>query len=104
VTDHILRYPDPLLRRKAEPIEKVTPEIRDRALALFPLMREEDGIGLASSQGNFKCRSSCCTDAKILPPSYGGMLWLTRIRLTSAPIKENMIGGGSKIRGLKASA
>ena len=56
MTDRILRYPDPLLRRKAEPIETVTPEIRERALAMFPLMREEDGIGLAAPQIGWSVR------------------------------------------------
>lgn len=56
MTDHILRYPDPLLRRKAEPIETVTPEIRERALAMFPLMHEEGGIGLAAPQIGWNVR------------------------------------------------
>jgi peptide deformylase len=56
MTDRILRYPDPLLRRKAEPIEKVTAEIHERAIAMFPLMKEEDGIGLAATQVGWNVR------------------------------------------------
>jgi peptide deformylase len=56
VVDRILRYPDPLLRRKAEPVEKVTPEIRDRALAMFDLMHEENGIGLSATQVGWNSR------------------------------------------------
>ncbi|RMG07757.1 MAG: peptide deformylase [Planctomycetota bacterium] len=49
-TDAILTYPDPRLRRTAEPVEEVTPELRERVQAMFPLMYEAKGIGLAAPQ------------------------------------------------------
>jgi peptide deformylase len=49
-TDRVLKYPDPRLRQKAVPIQEITPEIRRRARAMFPLMYEEHGIGLAAPQ------------------------------------------------------
>lgn len=48
--DRVLKYPDPRLRQKALPVEEITPELRARARALFPLMYEEHGIGLAAPQ------------------------------------------------------
>lgn len=54
--DRVLVYPDPRLRRKAEPIAEVTPEVRQRARAMFPLMYEEHGIGLAAPQIGWNVR------------------------------------------------
>lgn len=48
--DRVLVYPDPRLRERAQPIAEVTPEVRRRARAMFPLMYEEQGIGLAAPQ------------------------------------------------------
>src|SRR5690606_12522513 len=48
--DQVLKYPDARLRQKAEPVTEITPELRQRARALFPLMYEEHGIGLAAPQ------------------------------------------------------
>lgn len=49
-TDRVLVYPDPRLRERARPVDEVTPEVRRRARAMFPLMYEEQGIGLAAPQ------------------------------------------------------
>ena len=54
--DHVLHYPDPRLRRKAEPVQEITPEIRARVQAMFPLMYEERGIGLAAPQLGWNVR------------------------------------------------
>jgi peptide deformylase len=54
--DQVLRYPDPRLRLKAEPITEITPDLRRRARALFPLMYEEHGIGLAAPQVGWSVR------------------------------------------------
>jgi peptide deformylase len=43
-------YPDPALRRKAEPIAVVTDEVRAVAARMFDLMREAKGVGLAAPQ------------------------------------------------------
>jgi peptide deformylase len=56
IFDRVLTYPDPRLRRKAEPILEITPEIRQRARAMFPLMYEEHGIGLAAPQVGWNVR------------------------------------------------
>ncbi len=50
VKDTILTYPDPRLRLKAEPVEEITPEVRERVQGMFPLMYEARGIGLAAPQ------------------------------------------------------
>ena len=54
--EKVLLYPDPRLRLKAEPITKITPEVKARARAMFPLMYEERGIGLAAPQIGWNVR------------------------------------------------
>ncbi len=49
-TLEIVSYPDPVLRRRAAPIEKVTPEHRAVAARMIELMHEAEGIGLAAPQ------------------------------------------------------
>ncbi|MCE9620246.1 MAG: peptide deformylase [Planctomycetes bacterium] len=46
----ILIYPDPILRKKAKAITKVTASLRDLVADMFRLMREEEGAGLAAPQ------------------------------------------------------
>jgi peptide deformylase len=58
--DRVLHYPDPRLRRKAKPIKEITPELVGRARALFPLMYEEQGIGLAAPQVGWDVRLFVC--------------------------------------------
>ena len=41
---------DPVLRRKADAVPAVTPEIRDLIEAMFATMYEEEGVGLAAPQ------------------------------------------------------
>lgn len=46
----VLRYPHAALRRRAQAVPEVTPEIRAAATRMIGLMREEQGIGLAATQ------------------------------------------------------
>lgn len=46
----VLKYPDPRLRHKALPVEKVTNELRELAENMLETMYAEHGIGLASIQ------------------------------------------------------
>jgi len=46
----VLDFPDPRLRRRAEPIEKITDELRQLAADMLETMYDEPGIGLAASQ------------------------------------------------------
>jgi len=46
----VRRYGDPVLRRRAEPIATVTPEIRRLADDMIDTMYDEVGIGLAAPQ------------------------------------------------------
>lgn len=46
----IVRYGNPVLRKKAKPIRKVTPEMRGLVERMTETMRENNGIGLAASQ------------------------------------------------------
>ena len=56
IQDAVIRYPDPRLRRTAEPVDEVTPEVVERAQAMFPLMYQERGIGLAAPQVGWNAR------------------------------------------------
>lgn len=47
---HIVHYPAPVLRRKADPVGEVTDEVRAVAERMVALMREAEGIGLAAPQ------------------------------------------------------
>jgi len=46
----LLYYGNPLLRKKAEPIEEITPEIRQLALDMIETMDVGNGIGLSAPQ------------------------------------------------------
>jgi peptide deformylase len=46
----IVRYPDPVLRRRADPVPAVTDEVRAVAARMLELMFEARGIGLAAPQ------------------------------------------------------
>lgn len=48
----ILRFPDPRLRKKCLPIDKVTEEHAEFAKAMLETMYSESGIGLAAAQVN----------------------------------------------------
>jgi peptide deformylase len=43
-------YGDPILRRKAEPVASVTPEVRELIRGMFDCMYRERGVGLAAPQ------------------------------------------------------
>ncbi|MEO1130893.1 MAG: peptide deformylase, partial [Planctomycetota bacterium] len=46
----IVHFPDPILRRKTEPMERVDDEVRAVAERMIVLMQEAPGIGLAAPQ------------------------------------------------------
>jgi len=46
----ILKYPDPRLRKKADEVINIDREIEDLIKAMFRIMKDEDGIGLAAPQ------------------------------------------------------
>jgi peptide deformylase len=46
----VLRYGDPGLRRKAEPVGAITPELKRRVADMIDTMYDEVGIGLAAPQ------------------------------------------------------
>lgn len=46
----VLHYPDPLLKKKSEPITEITPAIKQLAADMAETMYAEDGIGLAAPQ------------------------------------------------------
>lgn len=47
---HILHYPDPRLRNKAEPIPEIDNFLREMGERMAEIMAEERGVGLASTQ------------------------------------------------------
>ena len=46
----VLTYPNPVLKKKADPVTEVTPEIRILAADMLETMYEYEGIGLAAPQ------------------------------------------------------
>ncbi len=46
----ILLHPDPRLRKRAEPVEAITPEIRALAADMLATMYDAPGVGLAAPQ------------------------------------------------------
>jgi peptide deformylase len=46
----VLQFPDPRLRRKSDPVEKITDELRQLAADMLETMYAEPGIGLAAPQ------------------------------------------------------
>jgi peptide deformylase len=46
----VLQFPDKRLTRKAQPIEKITDEVRQLAQDMCDVMYDEPGIGLAATQ------------------------------------------------------
>lgn len=46
----IIKYPNPILRKKSEEIKEITPEIKELALGMGKIMKKEKGIGLAAPQ------------------------------------------------------
>jgi peptide deformylase len=50
VTQTIVKYPDPILRAKAKPVERITQEILDLTEGMIRIMIEADGVGLAANQ------------------------------------------------------
>lgn len=49
-TLRLVLYPHPVLRRRAEPLERVTDDVRAVAARMVEVMRAHDGIGLAAPQ------------------------------------------------------
>jgi peptide deformylase len=46
----IVLYPDPILKKKSQPIQKVTPELKQLASDMTETMRDANGVGLAAIQ------------------------------------------------------
>jgi peptide deformylase len=46
----IKKYPNPILRKKSEKVEKVTPEIKKLIEDMTEAMEKNDGVGLAAPQ------------------------------------------------------
>lgn len=53
---HVLQYPDPLLRNKAKPVDKVDATIQQIVDDMFETMYEQVGVGLAAIQVNIPQR------------------------------------------------
>lgn len=53
---NILHYPDPRLRQKALPVEKVDSETKQFVSDMFETMYDAPGIGLAATQANVQKR------------------------------------------------
>jgi peptide deformylase len=54
----ILRYPDPFLRRRAKPVERVDDELRAQVAKMVDTMHAHDGLGLAATQVGWDARAA----------------------------------------------
>src|SRR5882672_7596097 len=52
----VRKYGDPLLRRRARPVDQVTPELRTMIANMTDTMYDEVGIGLAAPQVGISLR------------------------------------------------
>ena len=46
----LIYYPDPILKRRAQPLQAITEEVRSRVKEMFGILYKEKGIGLAAPQ------------------------------------------------------
>jgi peptide deformylase len=53
---HVVKYPDPVLRKKAAPVEKISPEILAFLDEMGELMYDSNGVGLAAPQVGISLR------------------------------------------------
>ncbi len=60
--DPIVKYPDPVLRQVAEPVKRITPEIRQLVSMMRRAMLDASGIGLAAPQVGVSIRLLVYTD------------------------------------------
>ncbi|GIV19078.1 MAG: peptide deformylase [Armatimonadota bacterium] len=60
--DPIVKYPDPILRQVAEPVKRITPEIRQLVSFMRKAMSDANGIGLAAPQVGVSIRLLLYTD------------------------------------------
>lgn len=60
---HILRYPDPLLRRQCEPVKEISTFLDEMAACMAELMQAERGIGLAAPQVGWRFRMAVLNPA-----------------------------------------
>ena len=58
----VRKYGDPVLRRKAEPVKEITPEIRHVLADMVDTMYDETGIGLAAPQVGISLRLMVVAD------------------------------------------
>src|SRR5215469_7949652 len=56
----ILKFPDPRLRKKGKPVDKVTPELQQFAKDMLETMYSFNGIGLAAAQVDRQIRLLVC--------------------------------------------
>lgn len=56
----ILKFPDPRLRKKGKPVDKVTPELTQFAKDMLETMYSFNGIGLAAAQVDKQIRLLVC--------------------------------------------
>jgi peptide deformylase len=52
----LVLYPDPILKKRAQPIQEVGSEVRERAREMLQIMYRERGIGLAGPQVAWSAR------------------------------------------------
>ncbi len=78
----IVHHPEPVLRRRATPVEAVTDNIRAVARRMIELMIEAEGVGLAAPQVGLSWRLFVCH----VPPNEDRPLNAAPMKATQAPL------------------
>src|SRR5687768_1603639 len=52
----IVKYPEPILRKVAKPLEEIDDAVRERARGMLDLMYRDRGVGLAAPQVGWSTR------------------------------------------------
>ncbi|WP_147819072.1 peptide deformylase [Salidesulfovibrio onnuriiensis] len=77
----ICRWPEPVLAAEAEPIEKVTPELKELIENMIETMYEGDGVGLAAPQVGESIRLICVDQTG--PKERGDLMVMINPEITS---------------------
>lgn len=86
----LTRYPDPVLRRSAEPVQLFDEELRELVAAMFELMYQQKGVGLAAPQVGLRKRVLVLDPAGDPAAQHSRPLVLvnpTLVELSGAPVR-----------------
>lgn len=96
----IVHHPDPVLRKVAQPVESVTPEIQAICLRMLELMHEAPGVGLAAPQVGLPIRLFV---ANATGEPEDDMVFINPVITVDGKATEDMEEGCLSLPGINAS-